>query len=149
MIFLSAFLSIAVLALPIGSFAAEQQNSDADLVVSIKTTGGLCPYGDCSDEVKIFKNNSYLIIDGEGRKKSGRLDHGQLVALIDVMEKTDFSVIKSQRFMEQCPSNYDGAQVVYHFYTLHGVEDVDSCQHQIDENQPVFKTLSSSLEPIL
>ena len=117
--------------------------ADLNLIVSIKTSGGLCVYGECSDVQKIFKDGSYQDVNGDGQGKNSRLTHDEVLNLINVIEKTDFQAIRNNPFQETCPRAYDGAELIYYFYTSHGVEEIDSCQYKIDENHPLFKELSN------
>lgn len=116
-----------------------------NLIVSIKAHGGLCPYGECSAQQEIFKDGIYKLIDGTGHEKKASIDQGDTRRLVDLIEKTDFQQIKSHPFKEICPTAYDGQEVLYSFYTSHGVEEIGSCQYQIDENDPLFKELSNIL----
>jgi hypothetical protein len=130
-----------------GVYAAEdgsQQSEDKELIVLIKTNGGLCGYGMCSAEQKVFKNGSFLRVDGSGDKKSGHAGD-DILGLGDMIEKTDFKLIRGHAFQGTCPAAYDGTRIVYYFHTAHGIEEVDSCQHQIDENHPLFRKLSNLL----
>jgi hypothetical protein len=71
----------------------------------------------------------------------GQLNPGKVEALVEIIRQTDFEAVRARPFTGTCPTAYDGQESVFAFYTGGGVEEVDSCQTEIDSNSPLFRSL--------
>jgi hypothetical protein len=137
----------------VSSFAQEQKPKSAkkavearsNLVVVIVAEGGLCNYGTCHIETEVFTNGSYVSLKGPDKKSKGQLDKQEFEDLKVSISQTDFTKIRQGAFRGTCPTAYDGQKYHYYFYVRGKVEEVDSCEHQIDYSLPLFKTLGAIL----
>jgi hypothetical protein len=111
-------------------------------VVGIRSFGGLCPGGVvCQSELTIFADGTYLVVHDDMSESGGQLNPGKVEALVDIIRQTDFEAVRARPFTGTCPTAYDGQESVFAFYTESGVEEVDSCQTEIDSNSPLFRSL--------
>jgi len=111
-------------------------------VVGIRSFGGLCPGGVvCQSELTIFADGTYLAVHDDMSESRGQLNPGKVEALVDIIRQTDFEAVRARPFTGTCPTAYDGQESVFAFYTGSGVEEVDSCQTEIDSNSPLFRSL--------
>lgn len=111
-------------------------------VVGIRSFGGLCPGGEvCQSELTIFADGTYLVVHDDMSGSRGQLNPGKVEALVEIIRQTDFEAVRARPFTGTCPTAYDGQESVFAFYTGGGVEEVDSCQTEIDSNSPLFRSL--------
>src|SRR5690606_16984574 len=83
---------------------------------------------------------------GDGLTASDHLSDEELSALSEAIASADYDALRSVPFTDICPPAYDGSQVIYTFYTTAGAEVIDACEFVIDENAPLFQSVSRILE---
>ena len=117
-------------------------------LLTVELRGGMCVGGPCDTTV---------ILDHDGRVHGatkpptdlGVVPTAQLKTLETLVAATDFSAIKSQPFTGQCPTAFDGQEVVMEFDTAAGIQRVASCQVDVDWGHPLFKAVSTALGPFI
>jgi hypothetical protein len=119
-----------------------QHPIDENLLVYVYRTGGLCPYGGCFGEQKIYKNGTYELSEGDGSKKEIHLSEENIKELNSLLASTDFVNLKTKPFHDICPTAYDGGRWIYYFYTKEDVIRIDSCETIIDWNNSLFSILN-------
>jgi len=143
---LTAFVLIAAAAL-----AACSPSAVASLLpvatgplVTVTTRGGECPDGRCGSTVVIERNGQvHQTVPVEATL--GTVPADALAALDASIKTTDFDVTRSRKFNGQCPTAYDGQEVIYEFGAPGGTERIASCETEIDPNHPVFAAVTAVL----
>ena len=116
-------------------------------LVTVTTRGGECVNGPCG---------STIVIERDGRihqAESAEADLGNvppnaLAALDTVVRTTNFDAIRVRRFTGECPTAFDGQEVIYEFGAPGGVQRVASCETEIDPNHPLFAAVSLALQAV-
>jgi hypothetical protein len=70
-----------------------------------------------------------------------------LAALDAAIKTTDFRAIRSHPFTGQCPTAFDGQEIVFEFGAPSGVERVATCEVDVGFGSPLFLAVSTALEP--
>jgi hypothetical protein len=114
-------------------------------LVTVTTRGGECVNGPCG---------STIVIERDGRvhqtapafAELGALPPNALTALDAAVRTTDFESVRAREFTGECPTAYDGQEVIYEFGMPGGVQQIASCETEIDFNQAVFVAVAAALE---
>lgn len=110
----------------------------ANALVTVFSHGGLCMNGNvCERRVTINKDGTILV---DGTRK-GTLSKSVLQELEQLIQSADFAAIKAKKFAGTCPVAYDGQEQVYTFYLAKRTEKIASCEYEVDEKSPLFKSL--------
>ncbi len=109
-------------------------NTPSQQLVSINVRGGLCPNGECSSTTEIKRDGTVLT----GGKTKKILDNAQITKLANLVDNQDYNTLKNQKFTGQCPTTYDGSEIIYTFNTNYGTEIISSCEVVIDQDSPLF-----------
>lgn len=110
-----------------------------DVVLTIKTSGGLCMYGLCESTTTFRADGRYTRTQGPNDRREGRVDSSLSAALNVEIDRTDFAAIKANKFTGTCPTAYDGQEVTYTFGTPHGEEVIPGCTYEIPAEHPLFQ----------
>ena len=137
-----------VLAGLVAACGGATEPSAAGALVTVELRGGNCVGGPC---------DTVVILDRDGRVHSaakppndlGVVPAAQLRTLQTLITASDFSAIKGQPFTGQCPTAFDGQEVVMEFDTKAGVQRIASCQVDVDWGHPLFVALSAALGPFI
>lgn len=113
-------------------------------LLTVEARGGHCREGPCE---------SVLVIERDGRvhrtkpqaEEVGRLEPGQVAALEAAIRAADFERIQGRPFTGECPTAYDGQELVYEFSAGTGVQRVASCEIDIDAGDPLWVTVEGIL----
>lgn len=108
--------------------------SSSDLILAVKSSGGMCPDGACWGE-QIYRNNGNVIVN---KSEKFTLKRDEVQKLKNLIINEDFNAIKSRPFTQMCPTAYDGSASTYYFYTPHGIERIGSCEFEINYKDPLF-----------
>jgi hypothetical protein len=116
-------------------------------VLTVETRGGMCadPCG------------TTIIIERDGRVHQaakppndlGTVPPATLAALDAAVRTTDFTDLKSHSFTGQCPTAYDGQEIVFKFGTLGGLQTIATCEVAVDFGSPLFVAVSTALGPFV
>jgi hypothetical protein len=109
-------------------------------LVTVEATGGHCLEGICG---------SVVAIEADGRVhqiEPAEMAIQQVTAeSIDVLRTaigtTDFEAIRSRPFTGDCPTAFDGQELVYTVETAHGPERIASCDVEVDPQAPLFTAI--------
>jgi hypothetical protein len=113
-------------------------------LVTVTTRGGECPEGACGSTLVIERGGRLLQTAPES-VVMGQMPPDVLAALDRIIKATDFAAIRSQKFTGECPTAYDGQEVIYEFGAPTGIERVASCETEIDPDHPLFKAVHEAL----
>ncbi|PIR43319.1 hypothetical protein COV24_03275 [candidate division WWE3 bacterium CG10_big_fil_rev_8_21_14_0_10_32_10] len=121
----------------------DSKTAHPDILVSIRYVGGLCQESACNSEKLILRDGSSEVVD---EIKGALVDMADILELIELVDSADYEKIRSKRFAGVCPRSYDGQEVIYTFYTYHGIEEVSSCTSEIDYTLPLFEKIQGVLK---
>ena len=113
-------------------------------LVTVEAHGGRCPDGEC---------RTVFVIESDGlvhQLEPVETDvHRVTDETIDVYRAalgiTDFDAIRSRPFSGDCPTAFDGMEVIYTFETPAGPERISSCEVEIDREAPIFVAVDAIL----
>ena len=119
----------------------------AGALVTVETRGGMCVDGPCG---------STIVIERDGRVHQaakppndlGLVPPSPLAAIDAAIQATDFAELRSHPFTGQCPTAYDGQELVFEFGAPGGVERIATCEVDVDLGLPLFVAVSAALDPI-
>jgi hypothetical protein len=142
-----ALLAVVALALAIGT-AACAGPAQSGALVTVQVRGGECAGGPCDTTVTLDRDGR---VHGATKPPNdlGVVPPGQLEALQRLIAASDFASIKGQPFTGQCPTAFDGQEVVMEFATASGVQHIATCQVAVDWGHPLFVALSTALGPFI
>jgi hypothetical protein len=117
-------------------------------LVTVETRGGLCADAPCG---------TTIFIERDGRVHQavkppndlGTVPPAELAALDAAIKTTDFTALRSHPFTGQCPTAFDGQEVVYEFGAPTGVERIATCEVDVDLGSPLFLAVSTALRPFV
>jgi hypothetical protein len=117
-------------------------------LLTVETRGGLCPEGMCG---------SVVVIERDGRvhwaakppNDLGTMPPAALAALDVAIRATDFAALKSHKFTGQCPTAFDGQEVIFEFGAPGGVQRISTCEVEVDYGSPLFVAVSAALAPFV
>jgi hypothetical protein len=117
-------------------------------LLTIETRGGECPAGACGTTV-------FLERDGRVHEAAkppndlGVVPPRELAALAAAIASTDFAALRRNPFSGECPTAFDGQEVIFEFGTPGGVERISTCEVDVDFGLPVFVAVSAALGPFI
>lgn len=93
------------------------------------------------------------MVDRDGRvhyaakppNELGMLAPELLTELSEVITATDFAELVTHRFNGQCPTDYDGQEIVFEFATADGVQRIASCEVEVDYESVLFSTVREAV----
>ena len=149
----STALAVCLLAVALGASACTAGTSTprptaAGTLVTVETRGGLCADGPCG---------TTIIIERDGRVRQaakppnelGIVPPAALAALDDAIRTADFAALRSRPFTGECPTAFDGQEIVFDFRAPGGVERIATCEVDVDFGSPLFRAVSTALGTFL
>jgi hypothetical protein len=121
--------------------AAQPVSTPARAVASVEARGGECPQGMCSTRYEVFSDGRVVRDDGA----TDAMDAGIAARLTELVEAADWDAILARPFTGECPTAYDGQELVYTFWPGAGEVTVASCSVQVDPGQEPFATIDRVL----
>ena len=119
-------------------------------IAKIIVTGGLCRYGECYSETRISQDGTIAKLEPTKdnnkkmiAKQSWQISTEDLKKLIGLINTTDYELIKANKFVETCPTAFDGSEYTYVFETNQKSEVISTCKYAIDYDEPIFSLLST------
>jgi hypothetical protein len=122
--------------------------SASDPLVTVSTRGGECPDGPCGTTVTLRR-------DGTVHEATLPPDEvttipaGQVAAVAAAIEAADFAALRSRPFTGECPTAFDGQEIVFEFTTATGAERISTCEVEVDLGGPPFVTVAAALAPFI
>jgi hypothetical protein len=121
--------------------AVQPVPAPARALVSVETRGGECPDGTCSTRYEVFSDGRVVRDDGA----TDTMDADVAARLAELVEAADWAAITARPFTGECPTAYDGQELVYTFWPAGGEVTVATCSVQVDPGQEPFATLDDLL----
>ena len=114
------------------------------VLFTVATRGGHCRDGPCGTTV---------VIDRDGRvhyaakppNELGTLSPELLATLNAEIAATDWTELVSHRFNGECPTAYDGQEIVFEFATADGVQHIASCEVEVDYDSALFAAVAEAV----
>ena len=144
-----AILAVLLCVVPIvAGCAAPVASTPPGALLSVEVRGGMCANGPCDETVTLERDGR---VHGATKPPNdlGVVPAAQLATLKTLIAASDFSAIKGQPFTGQCPTAFDGQEVVMDFATAAGIQHIDSCQVDVDWGHPLFVAVSTALGPFI
>ncbi|HEU5203227.1 MAG TPA: hypothetical protein VFU17_02895 [Candidatus Limnocylindrales bacterium] len=136
-------IRLLVLAVVVAGCALVPPPADGRLV-TVEAHGGRCPDGECRTVFAIESDglvHQLEPVEADVHRVTDRT--------IDVYRAalgiTDFDAIRSRPFTGECPTAFDGMEVVYTFETPAGPERISSCEVEIDRQAAIFVAVDAIL----
>ena len=113
-------------------------------LVTVEATGGHCLEGTCRSVVAIEADGLVHQIEPVEAEIHRATDEA-----IDIyraaLATTDFDAMGSRPFTGECPTAFDGQELIYTFATSAGPERISSCEVEIDPEDPLFTAVNGML----
>lgn len=136
---LPALLLLATIA--VGACDNQPVPAPGRAVVSVEARGGDCPDGACSTRYDVFSDGRVVRDDGA----TDTMDADIAARLVELVEAADWNAITARPFTGECPTAWDGQELVYTFWPAGGEVTIASCAVQVDPGQEPFATLDRVL----
>jgi hypothetical protein len=140
------FATVACVALTLA--ACDGQAAAPGPLVSVELRGGECFAAPCGMTVTLERDGR---VHGATKPPNdlGTVPADQVRAMDRLIAATDFAVIRSRPFVGDCPTAFDGQEIVFQFATPAGVQRIASCEFAIDYGLPLFVAVSTALGPFV
>lgn len=116
-------------------------------LLTVTTRGGECVNGPCGSTI-VIERDGRIHQAAPAEVDLGTVPPSALSALDTVVRTTTFDAIRVRQFTGECPTAFDGQEVIYEFGAPGGVERVASCETGIDPNHPLFAAVSRALQAV-
>jgi len=138
-------VALAVVALAVAACGAETViPAMTGPLVTVELRGGECPDGPCGKTV-MLERDGRVHEAAKPPNDLGLVPQAQVAAIDAAIKATDFAVLRSHPFTGECPTAFDGQEVVYTFATPSGTERIASCEVDIDAGDPLFVAIGAAL----
>jgi hypothetical protein len=144
----ATLVAVVVAALVAGCAASATPAPVRGPLVTVETRGGLCPAGTCETSVTLERDGR-VHLAAKPPNDLGVVPPADLAALAAAIATADFAAIRSHPFTGECPTAYDGQEMIFEFGTPGGVERISTCEVDVDFGLPVFVALSTALGPFI
>ena len=117
-------------------------------LVTVESRGGMCVDGPCGTTV-VIERDGRVHQAAKPPNDLGIVPPAALAALDAAIRTTDFAAIRSHPFTGECPTAFDGQEIVFEFGAPGGVQRIATCEVEVDFGSPLFVAVSTALGPIL
>jgi hypothetical protein len=63
----------------------------------------------------------------------------------DLVKTTDFAILKARPFTGECPTAFDGHELIYEFGAPGGTQRIATCEVEVDPGHPLFLAVEAAL----
>jgi hypothetical protein len=116
-------------------------------LVTVTTRGGECVNGPCGSTV-VIERDGRVHQTAPNSAELGALSANALTAVDAAVRTTDFESVRARKFTGECPTAFDGQELIYEFGVPGGIERIASCETEIDADQPPFSIVTAALESV-
>ena len=113
-------------------------------LVTVEAHGGRCLQGECRTLVAIEADGLVHQIEPVEAEIHRATDEA-IEAYRAALAVTDFDAIRARPFTGECPTAFDGQELIYTFATPAGPERISSCEVDIDPHAPLFAAVNGML----
>jgi hypothetical protein len=115
-------------------------------LVTVEMRGGECFAAPCGRTVSLERDGR-VHEAAKPPNDLGVVPPDQLAAIDTAIRLTDFVALRSHPFTGECPTAFDGQEIVYTFAAPTGTQVIASCEVEIDEGLPLFVAVATALGP--
>jgi len=115
-------------------------------LVTVELRGGECFAAPCGRTVSLERDGR-VHEAAKPPNDLGVVPPDQLAAIDTAIRLTDFAAMRNRPFTEECPTAFDGQEIVYTFAAPSGPQRIASCEVDIDEGLPLFVAVATALGP--
>jgi hypothetical protein len=115
-------------------------------LVTVESRGGLCPAGTCSTTITIERDGR-VHEAAKPPNDLGVVPPATLAVLDAAIRTTDFTELRSHPFTGECPTAFDGQEIVFEFDAPGGTERIATCEVAVDFGSPLFVAVSTAFGP--
>lgn len=113
-------------------------------LLTVTMRGGECPAGACEQSV-IVERDGRVHAAAKPPNDLGRVPPEAMAALTAAVNQTDFAAVKSRPFTGQCPTTFDGQELVFEFNVGATTQRIASCEVAIDWGSPLFVAIGAAI----
>ncbi|MBP1705598.1 MAG: hypothetical protein H6Q36_1337 [Chloroflexi bacterium] len=117
-------------------------------LLTVQTRGGECPGGPCGTTV-VLERDGRVHQAAKPPNDLGTVWPEALASLDAAIAAADFEEIRSHPFSGECPTAYDGQEIVFEFGAPGGVERIATCEVAVDFGSPLFVAVATALGPFV
>lgn len=117
-------------------------------LLTVEIRGGECPAGACATTV-ILERDGRVHQAAKPPNDLGVVPPANLAALDAAIRSTNFDALRSHPFTGECPTAYDGQEIVFEFGAPGGIQRVATCDVEVDFGLPLFVAVSTALGPFV
>jgi hypothetical protein len=115
-----------------------------EVILAVETRGGRCVGGPCGDALLVDRDGT-VHVAAKPPNQLGVVPAEKMAALEDAIRTTDFAEVFSHPFTGDCPTAYDGQELVFEFATPDAIQQVAGCTVDIDYGSPLFKAVTDAV----
>ncbi len=145
---LASLLVLAVIAVLLAGCGGPQAAATEGPLVTVEIRGGECPAGACATTVTLERDGRVRVA-AKPPNVPGVVPPADLARLAAAIAATDFAALRSHPFTGECPTAFDGQEIIFEFGAPRGPERISTCDVQVDFGQPLFVALSTALGPFV
>jgi len=138
------WLVVAAVALAGCSSVSTVALPGAGPLVTVQMRGGMCPEGMCDTSV-IMERDGRVHAAAKPPNDLGNVSSDASTALDLAIRSTDFAAMRAKRFTGECPTAFDGQELVFEFAVGTSTERLASCETDIDWGSPLFIAVAGAL----
>lgn len=113
-------------------------------LLTVTTRGGECPAGACGTSV-ILDRDGHVHVAAKPPNDLGQVPAEAMATLTAVIQQTDFAALRSHKFTGQCPTTFDGQELIFEFGVGTGTQRIASFEVEIDWGSPLFVAIGVAL----
>jgi len=117
-------------------------------LVTVTTRGGECADGPCGQTV-MLERDGRVHQAAKPPNDLGVAPPDQVKAIATAIAATDFAALRAHPFTDECPTAFDGQEIVFEFATSTGIERLASCETDLDFGDPLFVATATALGPFI
>jgi hypothetical protein len=140
-VLLGALLLVGCAGTPVGALAGGP-------LLTVTARGGECPAATCETSIVVERDGA-VHAAAKPPNALGTVPPNALAALDAAIRATDFDTLRSRPFTGECPTAYDGQELVFEFAAPGGVARIASCEVAIDYGSPLFVAVSTAVRPFI
>jgi hypothetical protein len=141
-------LAVAAVVSACGSATSTASPAPTGPLVTVETRGGECFAAPCGQTV-ILERDGTVHVAAKPPNTLGTVPSDQMRTLSALIATTDFAGITAHPFTGDCPTTYDGREIVFEFRAPSGLKRIATCEVQVDFGLPLFVALSTALSPFI
>jgi hypothetical protein len=113
-------------------------------LLTVESRGGECVDGPCGSTV-VLERGGRVHSAAKPPNDLGIVAAPELAALTAAIGAADFPAIEGHPFRGECPTAYDGQELVFEFDTPGGIERIATCEVEVDFGSPLFLAVANAL----